>query len=195
LFRFSTHTGGRRNSNLLCDSRERRSLRPDRDDSGRYSRKPGFTETRLRPLARRRERTFWPPWVFMRVRNPCFFDRLRRLGWNVRLGIEKYLLLIRSAVLGQTESINQPSHSRQTRDRPIALSHSALAAREWKWTWGLLGQPVTLITQTISIFGRVASVDRQAWMVRTKPVRGYFPAHPGAAVSQLPSQWLRRGPC
>jgi hypothetical protein len=101
----------------LCDSRERRPLRPD---SGTipvcYSRKPGFTETRLRPLARRRERTFWPPWVFMRERNPCFFDRLRRLGWNVRLGIEKYLLLIRSAVLGQTESINQPSQNRQTRD-------------------------------------------------------------------------------
>jgi hypothetical protein len=52
----------------------------------------------------------------MRERNPCFFDRLRRLGWNVRLGIEKYLLLIRSAVLGQTESINQPSQNRQTRD-------------------------------------------------------------------------------
>jgi hypothetical protein len=28
-----------------------------------------------------------PPWVFMRVRNPCFLDRLRRLGWNVRLGM------------------------------------------------------------------------------------------------------------
>jgi hypothetical protein len=53
-----------------------------------YSRKPGFTETRLRPLARRRDKTFWPPWVFMRVRNPCFFDRLRRLGWNVRLGMK-----------------------------------------------------------------------------------------------------------
>ena len=53
-----------------------------------YSRKPGFTETRLRPLARRRASTFWPPWVFMRVRKPCFFDRLRRLGWNVRLGMK-----------------------------------------------------------------------------------------------------------
>jgi len=53
-----------------------------------YSLKPGFTETRLRPLARRRDRTFWPPWVFMRVRKPCFFDRLRRLGWNVRLGMK-----------------------------------------------------------------------------------------------------------
>ena len=53
-----------------------------------YSRKPGFTETRLRPLARRRDKTFWPPWVFMRERNPCFFDRLRRLGWNVRLGMK-----------------------------------------------------------------------------------------------------------
>jgi len=53
-----------------------------------YSRKPGFTETRLRPLARRRDKTFWPPWVFMRTRKPCFFDRLRRLGWNVRLGMK-----------------------------------------------------------------------------------------------------------
>src|SRR5208282_1831791 len=45
-----------------------------------YSRKPGFTETRLRPLARRRDRTAAPLLVFMRVRKPCFFDRLRRLG-------------------------------------------------------------------------------------------------------------------
>jgi len=59
----------------------------DRDEF-RYSRKPGFTETRLRPLARRRDSTFWPPWVFMRVRKPCFLDRLRRLGWNVRLGMK-----------------------------------------------------------------------------------------------------------
>ena len=53
-----------------------------------YSRNPGFTETLLRPLARRREITFLPPWVFMRVRNPCVFTRLRRLGWNVRLGMK-----------------------------------------------------------------------------------------------------------
>lgn len=72
-----------------------------------YSRKPGFTETRLRPLARRRDKTFWPPWVFMRVRNPCFLDRLRRLGWNVRFGMKSSLLLTSSTVLGQTESINQ----------------------------------------------------------------------------------------
>jgi hypothetical protein len=42
----------------------------------------------------------------MRERNPCFFDRLRRLGWNVRFGMKKYPLLIRSTVLGQTVSIN-----------------------------------------------------------------------------------------
>jgi len=54
-----------------------------------YSRKPGFTETRLRPLARRRDNTFWPPWVLMRTRKPCFLLRLRRLGWNVRLGMKK----------------------------------------------------------------------------------------------------------
>jgi len=53
-----------------------------------YSRNPGFTDTRFRPLARRRDITFLPPWVFMRVRNPCFLLRLRRLGWNVRLGMK-----------------------------------------------------------------------------------------------------------
>jgi hypothetical protein len=35
-----------------------------------YSRKPGFTETRLRPLARRRDSTARPLFVFIRVRNP-----------------------------------------------------------------------------------------------------------------------------
>jgi len=40
-----------------------------------YSRKPGFTDTRLRPLARRREITAWPLLVFIRVRNPCVFER------------------------------------------------------------------------------------------------------------------------
>src|SRR5262249_2442461 len=53
-----------------------------------YSRNPGFTETRLRPLARRRESTLAPLLVFIRVRNPCFFERRRRLGWNVRLGMK-----------------------------------------------------------------------------------------------------------
>ena len=52
-----------------------------------YSRKPGFTETRLRPLARRRDITARPLLVFIRERNPCVLDRLRRLGWNVRFGI------------------------------------------------------------------------------------------------------------
>jgi len=55
-----------------------------------YSRKPGFTETRLRPLARRREITARPLLVFIRVRNPCVFERWRRLGWNVRLGMKKF---------------------------------------------------------------------------------------------------------
>jgi len=53
-----------------------------------YSRKPGFTETRLRPLARRRDSTWAPLLVFIRVRNPCFFERLRRFGWKVRLGMK-----------------------------------------------------------------------------------------------------------
>lgn len=54
-----------------------------------YSRKPGFTDTRLRPLARRRARTARPLLVFIRWRKPCVFERRRRLGWNVRLGMEK----------------------------------------------------------------------------------------------------------
>ena len=54
-----------------------------------YSRKPGFTDTRLRPLARRRESTARPLLVFIRLRNPCVFERRWRLGWNVRLGMEK----------------------------------------------------------------------------------------------------------
>src|SRR5260370_10275658 len=45
-----------------------------------YSRKPGFTETRLRPLARRRDSTAAPLLVFMRVPNPCFFHRFPPLG-------------------------------------------------------------------------------------------------------------------
>jgi hypothetical protein len=54
-----------------------------------YSRKPGFTDTRFRPFARLRESTLAPLFVFMRVRKPCFFERLRRLGWNVRLGMKR----------------------------------------------------------------------------------------------------------
>src|ERR1700732_5020172 len=43
-----------------------------------YSRKPGFTETRLRPLARRRDSTALPLFVFIRVRKPCTLERRRR---------------------------------------------------------------------------------------------------------------------
>ena len=45
-----------------------------------YSRNPGFTATRLRPLARRRDRTAAPLFVFIRLRNPCVLERRRRLG-------------------------------------------------------------------------------------------------------------------
>jgi hypothetical protein len=27
--------------------------------------------------------------VFIRVRNPCVFERRRRLGWNVRFGMKR----------------------------------------------------------------------------------------------------------
>lgn len=41
-------------------------------------------ERRLRPLSRRDFRTARPARVCIRDRNPCFFDRLRLFGWNVR---------------------------------------------------------------------------------------------------------------
>jgi hypothetical protein len=77
---------------MLCKSLRMTTLwdprTPPGEKSKSYSRKPGFTETRLRPFARRRDNTAAPLLVFMRVRNPCFFERLRRLGWKVRLGMK-----------------------------------------------------------------------------------------------------------
>src|SRR5215471_21218739 len=76
-----------------------------------YSRLPGFTETRLRPLARRRDSTARPLLVFIRVRNPCVFERRRRLGWNVRLGMKKTCSSSKSE---RKESINECRRKRQT---------------------------------------------------------------------------------
>ncbi len=42
-----------------------------------------LTESLLRPRARRRAIACLPPRVAIRKRNPCLFERLRRLGWNV----------------------------------------------------------------------------------------------------------------
>lgn len=70
-----------------------------------YSRWPAFTATRLRPLARRRDSTARPLLVFMRERNPCVFERRRRLGWNVRLGIENCAPSLAQNGIEQTQSI------------------------------------------------------------------------------------------
>ena len=43
---------------------------------------------RVRPLARREASTALPPRVAIRARKPCFFARLRTLGWNVRFDIK-----------------------------------------------------------------------------------------------------------
>jgi hypothetical protein len=98
-----------------------------------YSRNPGFTETRLRPLARRRANTARPPWVFIRVRKPCVFERRRRFGWNVRFGMksrapdqkisrrvnEKYIKALNSATHTCTTDVQlereSSRHSRFTR--------------------------------------------------------------------------------
>src|SRR5207244_2328337 len=76
----------------------------------RYSLKPGFTETRLRPLARRRLSTARPLFVFIRSRNPWTLERRRRLGWNVRLGMNPLLLIAQNG-RGKTKSITErPSY-------------------------------------------------------------------------------------
>jgi hypothetical protein len=90
---------------------------------GNYSRKPGFTETRLRPLARRRDSTACPLLVFIRERKPCFFTRLRRLGWNVRFGMETHELLTGKMALRQTLSIKDASIFRQFCLRSSPRSH------------------------------------------------------------------------
>jgi len=76
-----------------------------------YSRNPGLTETRLRPLARRRDRTACPLFVFIRVRKPCVLERWRRLGWNVRFGIELWNSLLRNLCTGQPRSIKEFWHA------------------------------------------------------------------------------------
>jgi len=43
-----------------------------------------YAEMRVRPLARRDERTARPPRVAIRARKPCFLARLRLFGWKVR---------------------------------------------------------------------------------------------------------------
>jgi hypothetical protein len=64
-------------------------------------------------LARRRDRTAAPALVFIRARKPCVFERWRRLGWNVRLGIE--LSWIRESLpYGQVLSIADSVQIRQS---------------------------------------------------------------------------------
>jgi hypothetical protein len=76
-------------------------------DPRHYSRKPGFTETRFRPLARRRASTARPPLVLIRTRNPCVLERRRRFGWNVRFGMNDGAPA-QNFPLRQEESINEP---------------------------------------------------------------------------------------
>jgi len=48
-------------------------------------RRNAYALRRLRPLARRDARIFWPFLVAMRARNPWRRLRFRLLGWKVRL--------------------------------------------------------------------------------------------------------------
>ena len=59
--------------------------RPERLVSAAYCLLPiadclNYADSRLRPLARRRESTFWPPLVAMRARKPWRRFRTSRLG-------------------------------------------------------------------------------------------------------------------
>src|SRR3990167_2494205 len=58
--------------------------------AGRQPRHTAHADSRLRPLARRRRRTFRPPGVFMRLLNPCLRFRFKTCGLNV--GFMPYLL-------------------------------------------------------------------------------------------------------
>src|SRR4029077_1042302 len=77
---------------MLCKSLRMTTLWDPRTRPGEksktYSRTPGFTETRLPAGARQLDSPAAPLLVFMHERNPCFFERLRRLGWKVRLGMK-----------------------------------------------------------------------------------------------------------
>lgn len=59
----------------------------------------------MRPLARRRDSTARPLLVFIRERNPCVFERRRRLGWNVRFGMRKLRSSLAQDRVKQTKSI------------------------------------------------------------------------------------------
>ena len=52
--------------------------------------------------------TVRPALVFIRTRNPCVFERRRRLGWNVRLGMKSRALLSLSAAVFFSGSCCQP---------------------------------------------------------------------------------------
>lgn len=75
---------------------------------GAISRQDDETESRFRPLARRRFSTSRPFFVAIRVRNPCVFLRRRRLGWKVRFMFDGPL--IRTKMLGETLIITAGSH-------------------------------------------------------------------------------------
>ena len=56
----------------------------ERGELRRAPNSPDHAEMRSRPLLRRLFNTALPARVRIRSRNPCFFLRLRLLGWNVR---------------------------------------------------------------------------------------------------------------
>ena len=76
----------------------------------------------MRPLARRRDSTALPLLVFMRERNPCVFERCRRLGWNVRLGMRKLRSSLAKNWIEQTQSITASVPRWQTGLRPADAS-------------------------------------------------------------------------
>ena len=84
--RFKQTEGGKQGTRvarplIVYSSEIARSQQPDTFWKAWYS---GYlselTDSFLRPIARRRDKTAWPSAVFMRLRNPCVLARRRLFG-------------------------------------------------------------------------------------------------------------------
>jgi hypothetical protein len=151
-----------------------------------YSRKPGFTETRLRPLARRRDSTARPLLVFMRERNPCVFERRRRLGWNVRFGMRKTALLTDEIEIEQTKSITASLYSWQLR-----LTHEARQTRDSGMTpvRGRLQPPLGVPRSEATLLGHIKPYQARqtSTLLAHEPEHGFIRADRSPLLTPQPA--------
>ena len=137
MIRFSRHTGSHSDSNS-------RSLFPISNDECRSSvRNSGFTRTHrpaslgliaeswfyrdpFAPLGAPAGNYFLAALGLHALAKSVCLRSLAPVGLECTLGHEKYVLLIRSTVLGQTISINHPRHYLQTAPLPISAQSDFL---------------------------------------------------------------------